>query len=444
MSMNWKIALRNLSRNHKRNVATLTAIAFGYGGLVLLGGYILRVEHYLRVNTAYVNHTGHLSIYKEGGLEKVKAKPRRYSLSAEEQKLVQTTLEQDPNVEFVGRYLYGTGLLGNGCKTVPFIATGIEPETEKRIRGHSEVQTWTPELAVLKKGKGFWERSGHSGLVSVTSGLARLLGKPQVAGDPGPTPAAAGAACETAGANVQLAGQTYDGGFSAVDADIVSHHTTGMDLMEDTSLTAPLELLQKLYDTDAVSYMAVFLKEDSSLASKAARLQEKLKSMGLRIEVYPFSDDRVGTFYVGGVNFLLVMAAFFIFLIFGAVVLSVVNSVTMSLIERTKEFGTLRSLGFTPRALASILARENSVLSLAGIALGTAVTILICWIVNGLNIRFHSPGIAGDMQFVLTPNWQLCLVTSVVVSVLVAITTQITTKRRAQRKIVELLTATAA
>ena len=39
----WRIALRNLSRNRRRNLVTASAIALGYAGLVVLGGYATRV-----------------------------------------------------------------------------------------------------------------------------------------------------------------------------------------------------------------------------------------------------------------------------------------------------------------------------------------------------------------------------------------------------------------
>jgi len=43
----WRLALRNLARNRRRNQATAVAIAFGYAGLVLLGGYATRIERFL-------------------------------------------------------------------------------------------------------------------------------------------------------------------------------------------------------------------------------------------------------------------------------------------------------------------------------------------------------------------------------------------------------------
>ena len=61
----WSLALRNLRRNRRRNVATAVAVALGYAGLVLFGGYISRIETFIRTTTVYLDHGGHVAIYRE-------------------------------------------------------------------------------------------------------------------------------------------------------------------------------------------------------------------------------------------------------------------------------------------------------------------------------------------------------------------------------------------
>ena len=77
----WTLAWKNLKRNRRRNLATGCAIALGFAALLALGGYITRVENYLRVYTIYGTRTGHLVIYKKNGYEKYSIKPRDYSLN---------------------------------------------------------------------------------------------------------------------------------------------------------------------------------------------------------------------------------------------------------------------------------------------------------------------------------------------------------------------------
>jgi hypothetical protein len=81
----WRLALRNLGRNRKRNLATGSAIAFGFAGILLLAAYGYRARNYIRVYTIYVVHTGHLAIFAPGGFENFAFRPGRYSLSREDQ-----------------------------------------------------------------------------------------------------------------------------------------------------------------------------------------------------------------------------------------------------------------------------------------------------------------------------------------------------------------------
>lgn len=73
----WLLAIRNLRRNRRRNLATGVAVALGYAGLVLFGGYISRIEAFIRATTVYLQHTAHVSVFREGGLERAQARPAR-------------------------------------------------------------------------------------------------------------------------------------------------------------------------------------------------------------------------------------------------------------------------------------------------------------------------------------------------------------------------------
>jgi putative ABC transport system permease protein len=452
-SIAWKMAWRNLGRNRRRNITTGAAIAFGYVGLLLLGGYIVRVEHFLRSNGVYLAHTGHISIYKKNGLERFLTKPSRYNLTLAEQRKIFSVISHDPEIEFTGKYLRTAGLAGNGCKSFPFFATGIDMDAERQIHVHAEVTKWVPELNRVIKGIGLWElpQSDSTTYVTLSYGLARLLGKPSVHSDfPENTRVVAqlpdctkpGSQAEIArDSNIQLAARSFHGDFSAIDAEIASHYSTGVALTEDDSLIAPLEALQKLYDTDDITYVALYLKQNVWVHSYLSRLEKRLRDAGLDVSLYPFDSDETGPFYVGIVNFLLVMATFFVFLVFGVVALSIINALAMSIIERTREIGTLRSVGYSREFIAGVFARETAMLSLFSLCAGALINEIISSTVNSLNIRFRPPGLSGDMQFMLTPNAALYLSLGAVILILSYITARKTAMVRTKQKVAELLTA---
>jgi putative ABC transport system permease protein len=200
-------------------------------------------------------------------------------------------------------------------------------------------------------------------------------------------------------------------------------------------------MLQKLYDTDAVTYIALYLKPDVWVHSYLNRLNDRLASTGLELSVYAYDSEDVSPFYVGVVNFLLVMAGFFVFLVFGVVALSIINSLAMSIIERTREIGTLRSLGYSRESIAGLFARETLILSGISLTSGWALAQSISWGINSLNIRFEPPGIADTMQFILKPSAPLCAGLASVILILSYITARQTAMTRTKQKVAELLTS---
>lgn len=73
--------------------------------------------------------------------------------------------------------------------------------------------------------------------------------------------------------------------------------------------------------------------------------------------------------FVGFVDYLKVMGLITLLI----TVLGAINAVSMNVRERTREIGVLRTLGFTPGSIVSLVALEAALLSTAGGALGLAV-----------------------------------------------------------------------
>jgi hypothetical protein len=309
----WRLAWRNLGRTKRRNLATAMAIAVGCAGLVILGWWATRVEAFLRSGSVYLDHRGHVLVYKEGGLERAAGRPARYSFSPAEQAAILAAVRDDARVDFAGRYLRGMGLAGNGCRTTPFIALGIEPAIEARALRHPAVVENNADFAQPVKGSLVSERADVAGAVGVSAGLARLLGKrrihdevaaagrgvglvvPDCASDDAP-------AIIAADANIQLAGMTFDGALSAIDGEIVNIFHAASSQAEDMTLVTSLATLQDLYATDATTYIAIYLKDWRQAGAMSVELQDRLRAAGLAASVYPFTDERVNSFYADRVR----------------------------------------------------------------------------------------------------------------------------------------------
>lgn len=433
-SLSWKLAFRNLLRNKRRSLATGIAILTGYIGLVLLGAYLVRAQSGLRAASVYLNHKGHIAIVKKDSLTSYFSKPKKYVINGEEiVKLDDLLKGHADQIEFTGKYLTGTGLISNGHKSVPFIALGFEPEVYQKTNMHPEPLKWASDWVLRKEGDKFDDFIKNPLQISITHRMAELLGLPQ---DLSNLPENV--------RTVQLAGKSFYNDLNAVNADLGTVHTTGLSLAEDTSLRAPLALLQQLYATDGIEYMAVFLKHVGDTSSFKKMLQKEIDAQDLPMEVYAYNDEAWNSYFVGSMGFLYVMITFFIFLICGAIILSIVNSTTMGLLERLKEIGTLRAIGFTPGKVSSLFVQEVFLLGSLGVGAGLICSLIIASAVNSANIQFSPPGTQGSIQFLLILNFGLCAGAAVFLIALTTISAAIVSYIKNKSKIIELLADTGA
>ncbi len=229
------------------------------------------------------------------------------------------------------------------------------------------------------------------------------------------------------------------GDLNAVDATLAMIHSTGSELAEDSGLLAPLELLQQLYMADGYQNVMLYLKNDNQMNSLISQLQGEFQKRGLEFEAYPFDHPQISPNYAGSMGFLYAMAGFFVFLICGAVILSVVNSLTMGILERTREIGTFRAIGYRPSQISWMMTQESLCLGLLSSAAGVVLAVTIAGVVNGLNIRFSPPGVSTSIQFILTPQPVLVLMIFLLFLVLVGVTSYFVTGMKLKMKIIDLL-----
>jgi len=440
------LAWRNLRRNLRRNLATGIAISAGFTAFLLAAGYANRVEGVLSKYTIYGLKVGHISILRKGALEKYPIRPRLWSLTAEQQSKIEDALGKLPDIEHYGKILTGQGLVGNGCKTLPFIAVGVDLKTERYAMTHPDLLRWAPHVGAGKGGKPLWEYNDGTVPVAISQGLARLLGKTKVLSDFSVPPKLTLVDCQQANArqhfaddaNVQLAAGTWDGQLNALDADVVQIYNTGLVETNNSSLTIGLEQLQSLYHTDQVKSYSIWLKDGRPVK----KIIEELKSQfggSDEYDIFPWNHESIGPYYVGTMRFIVTMVAFIGFVLAMVVVLSIFNSATMTVIERSEEVGMLRSLGYTRRLIRSIFALEGFFLTVCGTVVGIVVGLISMLLVNHLGLQFHPPGVEGGLQLLIEPTVSMILLATLSVSSLGVIATWLAVAGLSRKNISQLV-----
>lgn len=419
-ALEWRQAARNLLRNKRRSLITGLAIMAGFTGLAVFGGYVLRVERYCMVNTVYINHMGHVQVHKTEGLDRYFSKPSRYLIEPSDLEALVQILADRPEVEFFSPYLMANGLLQYENDSFAFQGKAITRDSDSFVRNHPLVKKWTAELRDITEGETLAE-TNEQNPVKITFKLSHYLKDKK---------------------QINLQGLTVDNGFNALDATVVSRYTTGLELTEDTSMMTTLPVFQELMGTDGVTFMGVYLKDDLKARTVAGELNQLFKAAKLPLEAFPFFDERIGLFYTGSMNFLYAITLFFFLLVSVVVILSVANAISMNIMERIKELGTMRAIGFTPEAVARLIGIEALILAVISTAVGFVVAQVLAALVNAANIRFSPPGIAGDIQFVIAPWISLCVFFAVPLIVFATLTAYAVSKRKLKGEVTQLLTET--
>jgi putative ABC transport system permease protein len=466
----WCLALRNLRRHRRRNAVTGLAVAVGYAGLVVLLGYSEWAQQELRTGVVYLQHRGHLAVYAPGGLKRAEAKPGQYALPAAAQESIVAALRADPRVVHVGRTLLGSGIAGNGCRSFQMRLVGVEPELERQLRDAPErVRIWGRGGAGPVAGRAVWDAPGIDAPVVLAPVLARSLEKERafapppaagassaVAASLGPPPPAAEgpAAVDCAAADapvrlgadpfVQLGARTADGSFGAVDGRVVGVFRPASTEESKTAVLAPLALAQRLYDTDRVSYVAGYLRDHRDAPAVERDLVARLRAEGVDVSVHRYDDAAANPYYAGTVAFTHAMVFFIVVLVTNVVAFSVLNAMTLAAIERARELGTLRSLGFTRGDLEALFLREAALLTALALAAGALLAAAARAAVAAAGIRFVPPGAGTDVLLQLLPTPAAYLGTAAFFLLVTVSTTWVAVRRKARERVALLLAEVAA
>jgi len=349
--MTWiKLALRNLFRNRRRSLFTILAIGLGFAAVNTLGGFTAYIFTSLKDSYIYAQGNGHLSLFKTGFLQEGKLDPTRYLIDEREMGVIQKVLARHPEIVVVAPQLHISGLLSNGKVSTIFIAAGRVPSAVRRINGHAR---GTIGKIQLFDGKPLEDDVIHG--IGLSHGLAEQLNL-------------------NLGSDAVAMAPTVSGQINALDGQVFQLFDAPVEALEDKLMSVSLKFAQSLYDTGSVDRLTLLLKDDGLTESVRALLAEELAAEGLKLEVKTWNE--LSTFYTKVKQMFDVIFLFTFLIVFTIVVMSVINTVSMAIMERTREIGTLRALGFKRRGIVRLFAIESMLLGILGSLLGMALTLL--------------------------------------------------------------------
>jgi putative ABC transport system permease protein len=128
------------------------------------------------------------------------------------------------------------------------------------------------------------------------------------------------------------------------------------------------------------------------LPQARARLEELLQSK-LKDEPLGVLDFEILNPYYGQARAMFGAMFGFIAVLIGAIVLfTVSNTMSMAVVERTTEIGTLRAIGLRRGDIRAMFVTEGVLLGIFGAALGIAVALALAWAINRIGLTWLPPG----------------------------------------------------
>jgi putative ABC transport system permease protein len=409
-----KIALRNILRNIRRSLMTASAIAVGAVALILFGEYIAFVM--VGLKTGMVQQYGHLSVFKKGYFDFGSGSPAAYSIS--DYRGVMTLIENDPALKPMLHVVTPTvtlyGIAGNfsidASKT--FFGAGVVPSDMDKMRHWDEPG--------IMKGRsyeplGLSDNDINHGVVGV--GLARVLGlceplkiancpplpkrietaAPEISAPPADfTELAARDRVPSAPVDraprIDLLGATAGGAPNVVAFYINQAQSQSVKELDDAYVSMNLQLAQQLlYGRGEHKAIAIVIQlhHTADMAKARARLNALFREHGRDLEVRDFDELQPQFNLIIGY-----LAAIFTFIavIMGVIVLfTIVNTMSMSVMERTNEIGTARAMGVRRSGIRRQFLVEGLLLGAIGATLGVILATLLAVWLNNMGITYLAP-----------------------------------------------------
>jgi len=340
-----RLAFRNVRRQARRSALTAAAMVVGLA-LLVMSRSLADGAHDEWIAAGVRLGSGHLAVQAPDFRTR---RAIEHHLSADDRAAVEAALADRavaPHLAAVAPRLEITALASAPAAALPVAVIGVDPAREPAF---SEMDQRIVEGRYLEPGDQLRAFVG----VELATRLRLRLGDRLVLTASGP-----------------------DGTISDQLVRVVGTFRTAIPEVDQGLIHIPLQTAQAWLGVDGVTTVAVLLDRSWDTDRWVARLRQALASRADRVAVLswraasPELDaavrmDDYGDYVFHGILFVIIA-------------LAIVNTVLMSVLYRTREFGVIRALGLRRRDTAMLVMIEGLILTgisgLVGLLLGLAVT----------------------------------------------------------------------
>lgn len=347
----WAIASRGIARNPRRALLTAGATAFGLAAFIVLyavieGWYGQLVEN----STRY--YSAHVQIERQGF--RLDMEP---SLRIADYEQTLQKVKQDPRVLEASPRVQTRAMISSPVASEPSIILGIDAQREQQV-------TQLQKVII----KGTYLTANERNSIVLGQKVAQRLGI-------------------RIGEKVVVTAQQMNGDLGSAAYRVTGIFETGNEFFDGLlgliSLSAGQELLGL---GNSVSTIAIALKDRLDSREFASSLTGRMDN--IKLEALPWETLMpvvVQMIEISDVFFYMILA-----IVLFVIAMGIMNTLLMSVLERTREFGVMMALGTEPGQVLRIVIYESLALSAVGILAGTILGIAVTAYYSNVGIDLTS------------------------------------------------------
>ncbi len=327
----WGLAWRNVWRNKRRSFLTFLTIMAGCAMILFMrslqnGGY----EQMIEDSVAY--RSGHIQIHEKGYWQ---TKTLEYAFK-DDVKLT-NSIRKIKGVKELSRRISGGALITKGDSSKGAEILGIEPSAEKRII--------TLHNYILPGGE--YIEDHDAGKIVMGSALAKSMGV-------------------NTGGSISIVSQGFDGSIAAGTFTV-----KGLFKCPNREYNRSLILMP--FDN-----ASEFFTMMGHVSSYVVRVRDIIDSAEVRKSIDDIAGDELEVLswekLIPEIIQMIAMdrasSHIFVFILYVIVAFGILNTIQMSVFERTRELGIMLAIGTGPRRIFSMVMAESFIITLIGILAG--------------------------------------------------------------------------
>lgn len=372
------MAWRNIQRNLRRTLITLSAITFGLSAMIMYFGFTDGFHDQWVENTVRA-YTGHIQIFRSG----YRDDPQLYR-AIKEVSEVMAEIKREPAVETYTSRIEIQGLISTAENSYGVVIRGIEPKSETRVTAVKDriiKGEYLEESEV--RNRGTWRIEGFTDEKRVLIGyrLAERLNA-------------------DIGDKIVLMVQAADGSITSELFRLKGVFKMGAIEMDSSFVFIPLRDAQMLAALGGnVTEIALMVKRSKDVLPAAGRLEKRLSTLGYEVytwdELMPALQEMIELDNIFMYIILLIVLA--------VVSLGILNTLLMAIMERTREFGIMMAMGTKPYQIVLLVIIESFFIGMAGVILGLGIGIGANNIISIKGFDLSRWGGAGELFAILNP-----------------------------------------